>query len=328
MRHLLRRVGFYLIALWASVTLNFLIPRLAPGNPAELMIGRYQGRIGPQALHALEIQFGVTNAPLWSQYLQYLNNLLHGNLGYSIAYSMEPVTTAIRQELPWTLVLVTISLLISFGLGTLLGTIVAWKRGSLLEGLLPPVLTFLSAVPQFFLALLFLYFFAFTLGWFPLHGGYDTNSFTPDWSFGFITNAIWHAILPAFTFVIVSLAGWMLGMRNTMVTTLSEDYVLMAEAKGLPDHHVMLAYAARNAILPNITGFAIALGTVVTGQLLIEIVFSYPGIGFSLLQAVQDSDYALMQGIFLMLTLAVLVANFLVDLIYVILDPRVRQARS
>ncbi len=329
MAYLIRRMGFYLVALWASVTLNFFIPHLAPGNPAILLLGRYQGRIDPSALHSLEIQFGITNEPLWLQYIQYITNLLHGDLGISITYLPVPVVTIISQELPWTLVLVSISLILSFVIGTLLGVFVAWKRGSALESFLPPILTFISAVPQFFLGLVIVYVFAFNMGLFPVSGGFDTNAFdAPQWSWDFMLDAVYHALLPAITFIAVSLSGWMLGMRNAMVTTLNEDYVVMARAKGLSDARVMFAYAARNAIIPNVTGFAIALGSVVTGQLLIEIVFSYPGIGFALLQAVQNSDYALMEGIFLLLTLVILGANFLVDLLYSVLDPRIRIARS
>lgn len=327
MRHLLRRIGFYLIALWASITLNFFIPRLAPGDPASALIARMNGRIPPQALTALQIQFGVTHEPLWIQYIKYLNNLLHGNLGISYTYFPTPVTTMIAQELPWTLGLVTVSLLISFTLGTLLGALVAWRRGSFLDNLLPPAMTFISAIPYFSLALVLVYIFAFSLNWFPLNGGYD-KFMLPDSSPQFIASVIQHALLPAISFVLASIAGWMLGMRNAMVTTLAEDYVLMAEAKGLAPGRVVLAYAARNAILPNITGFAISLGAVVAGQFLIEIVFSYPGIGFALMQAVQNDDYPLIQGIFLLVTVAVLGANFLADLAYAALDPRVRQERG
>lgn len=327
MRHLLRRLGFYLIALWASLTLNFLIPRLAPGNPALIFVARFQGRIRPEAIHAIELQFGITHDPLWVQYFQYLNNLLHGNLGLSITYFPTPVAEAIGQELPWTLVLVMVSLVLSFALGTLLGIIIAWRRNSFLDSLLPPLMTFISAIPYFCLALILLYIFGFTLNWFPVSGGYD-RFISPDWSPDFISSAIQHAILPAITFVVASISGWMLGMRNAMIMTLSEDYVLMAQAKGLATRRVMINYAARNAILPNITGFAIALGQVVAGQLFLEIVFSYPGIGYSLFQAVQNSDYALMQGIFLIITVAVMSANFLVDMVYTVLDPRVRQERG
>ena len=327
MRHLLRRIGFYLVALWVAITVDFFIPRLAPGNPAELLIARFQGKLRPEALHSLEIAFGVSHDPLWVQYFQYLNQLGHGNLGISITYFPTPVATVIAQGLPWTLVLATVSVVISFVLGTLLGVVIAWRRGSALDTVVPPLLTFLSAVPYFWLALVFLYVLGFTLNLFPINGGYDigvTPGLTPD----FLASAVQHSLLPALTLVVSSIAGWVLGMRNAMMTTLSEDYVLMAEAKGLPQRQVMFAYAARNAILPNVTGFALALGFVVAGQLVTEIVFSYPGIGFSLLQAVSNSDYALLQGIFLIISLAVLTANFLADLLYTALDPRVRQGRG
>lgn len=327
MRHLLRRIGFYLVALWASITITFIIPRLSPINPAEALIARFQGKLRPDALHSLEIAFGISHEPLWVQYLQYLNQLAHGNLGVSITYSATPVTTVIAQGLPWTLLLATVSVVISFALGTFLGVVVAWRRGSVLDTTIPPLLTFFSAIPYFWLALILLYVLGFLLNWFPITGGYDidvTIGLTAD----FIGSAIYHSILPAITLIIGSVAGWVLGMRNAMITTLSEDYVLMAEAKGLPERQVMFSYAARNAILPNVTGFALALGFVVAGQLVTEIVFSYPGIGFRLLQAVANEDYALIQGIFLVIACAVLAANFLADLLYTTLDPRVRQGRG
>ena len=327
MRHLLRRIVFYLVALWAAVTLNFLIPRLAPGDPASTLIARFQGRIDPRALQALEVAFGISHASLWTQYFQYLNNLLHGNLGLSITYFPTPVSTVIAEDLPWTLGLVGLSAIISFAIGTLLGVIIAWKRGSVLDSILPPIMTFIAAIPYFWFALIVLYVLAFLLNLFPISGAYDTSlevGFSPD----FIVSLLQHALLPAFTIVVGSVSGWMLGMRNTMITTISEDYVLMAKAKGLAERRVMLAYAARNAILPNVTGFALALGFVVGGALLTEVVFSYPGIGFALLQAVQNSDFALLQAIFLIIVIAVLIANFIADLVYVALDPRVRQERG
>lgn len=325
MRHLTRRVGFYLIAIWASITLNFLIPRLAPGDPVQALIARMHGRISPQAAHALETAFGISHEPLWTQYVQYLNNLLHGNLGISVYAFPTPVSQVIAQDVTWTMVLVGVSLVLSFVIGTFLGVVIAWKRGSSFDAIFPPLFTFLSAIPYFWLALIMLYFLGYQLRWFPLNGGYDVTSTTPGWTPDFLMDAIYHAILPALTIVISSVAGWLLGMRNTMITTLSEDYVLMAQAKGLSERRVMFTYAARNAILPNITGFALSLGFVVSGSLLTEIVFSYPGIGYTLLQAVENQDYALIEGIFLVITLAVLVANFLADILYVFLDPRVRR---
>ncbi len=329
MRHLLRRVSFYVVALWVAVTLNFLIPRLSPGNPAQAMLSRLHGKASPQAIHALEILFGVnTHESLWSQYVQYIGNLLHGNLGVSITYLPSPVSAVITRDLLWTLILVGVTLVISFVIGTLLGALVAWRHGSALDSILPPMFTFLSAIPYFWLALIFLYVFGFTLGWFPIYGGYDANNTTPGFNLDFMVSALEHAILPAITIIIGSIASWILGMRNTMITTLSEDYVLMAEAKGLPERRIMLTYAARNAILPNITSFALSLGFVVSGALLTEIVFSYPGIGYALLQAVENKDYSLIEGIFLLIVIAVLAANFLADLAYVLLDPRVRHERG
>jgi peptide/nickel transport system permease protein len=324
MRQLLRRIGFYLAALWATITLNFFIPRLAPGNPAQDLMARLQGRLDPRSEHALEVAFGISHDSLWSQYIQYLNNLAHGQLGLSITYFPTPVATVIAQDLPWTLVLVGTSVIISFLIGTLLGVLIAWWRGSLLDSFLPPLMTFLAAIPYFWFALLALYFLGFVLNWFPIYGGYDL-SIAPGWNPDFILSAIQHALLPALTIVVASISGWLLGMRNTMITTLSEDYILLAKAKGLSERRIMLMYAARNAILPNITGFALSLGFVVSGALLTEIVFSYPGIGLALLQAVQNADYALLQGIFLFIAVAVLGANFLADLLYSVLDPRVRQ---
>jgi len=327
MRHLIRRIGFYLVALWASVTLNFIIPHLSPGNPAQALMARMRGKLSPQAQHALEISLGVNHDPLWSQYVQYINNLLHGNLGISITYLPTPVSVVIWQDLPWTLVLVGVALIISFIVGTVLGIIVVWRRG-FSDAVLTPFFTFLSAIPYFWLALVLLYIFGSQLNWFPIHGGYDTDNTVPGWNLDFLLSAVQYAILPAITIVIGSIAGWMLGMRNAMITTLSEDYVLMAEAKGLTSWKVMYTYGARNAILPNITAFALSLGFVVSGSLLTEIIFSYPGIGFTLLQAVENLDYALLQGIFLVITVAVLGANFLADLMYVVLDPRVRLGGS
>jgi len=326
-KYMLRRIGFYLVAIWAAVTINFFIPRLAPGDPATSLMARFQGRMNPQAIHALQLQFGISHDPLWVQYLQYLVQLLHGDLGTSFTYLPTPVTTVIAQEIPWTLMLIGISLLISFVLGSFLGALAAWKRGSFSDSFFLPLLTFTGAIPYFWLALVLLYLLGFILKWFPLNGGYDT-SVTLGFNSDFLTSAFLHGILPAGTIVLASLGGWMLGMRNAMITTLSEDYVLMARAKGLSDRRVMLSYAARNAILPSVTGFAISLGFVVGGSLLTEIVFSYPGIGFALLQGVLNNDYPLLQGIFLLIALAVLGANFLADLAYSVLDPRVRDGKG
>lgn len=331
MRRILRRLGVYLLAMWAAVTINFFLPRIAPGNPAQTIYDRLsqRGPVSPATLKALEIAFGYhPNEPLWVQYLSYLGNLLHGNLGISTNYYPTPVSTIIAQDLPWTLVLLTVSVLISFALGTLLGIVTAWRRGTALDSVLSSILTFFYSLLYPWLALLAVFFLAFSWGWFPFADGYDVGSVSVGWNGPFIASAVQHAILPALTLVVSTVAGWMLTMRNSMVTTLSEDYVTMARAKGLSTPRVMFGYAARNAILPSVTGFAIAVGAVVGGQLLVETVFSYPGIGYALFQAIQSQDYALADGILLLVIVVTVIMNLIVDMLYVLLDPRVRQERS
>jgi peptide/nickel transport system permease protein len=321
---------FYIFAVWIAITLDFFIPRLAPGDPVATIVGKMslKGNVSPDMRASLSAMFGLnTHDPLWLQYIKYLDALFHGNLGYSIQYFPTPVTKIIGQDIGWSIVLGGVAVVIGFVLGCLLGIIAAWKRGTVLGTMLSPVMNFLSAIPYFWLALIALYLFSYTFNWFPLSGGYDSANIDPGWTLDFIGSVIHHAFLPALTLVLSSLADWMLTMRNSMITTLSEDYVLMAQAKGLRESRVMFRYAARNAVLPNITGFAIALGAIVGGQLLTEMVFSYPGIGYALLQAVNQQDYAMIQGVFLIITVAVLGANFLADLLYVFLDPRVRQER-
>ncbi|NUR89855.1 MAG: ABC transporter permease [Nonomuraea sp.] len=323
MRFLFRRLAFYVVTAWAAITMNFLIPRLMPGSPENAILSRFTGQVSQDQIAAMKAQLGVSDASLLSQYGTYWKNLLHGDLGISVTYFPGHVSEVIGQSVWWTVVLVGVSTLIAFLLGTLLGVLAAWKRGSFLDHLLP-VTTFLAAVPYFWIALVTLSLFADELGWFPVSGGYRTE-LQVGWSGEFVSSALSHSVLPAATIVVSSIAGWLLGMRNMMLTTLSEDYVLVAEAKGLRTRRVMLGYAARNALLPNISGFAMSLGFIVSGSIVTETVFSYPGIGFQLYNAVLNNDYPLMQGLFLIITLMVLLANLIVDLCYVVLDPRVRQ---
>ncbi len=327
MRYVARRLVFYLAALWASITLNFVIPRLIPGNPAEAIFASHaqQMRGNSQALHALETTLGLSNDPLPLQYWHYLVNLAHGDLGTSFSYFPSQVTSIIANGLPWTIFLVGISSIIAFAVGVGLGTLVAWRRGGFLDTVLPPITLLMGSFPFFFFALLLLYMLAFQLKLFPLNGAY-TSGTMPNLSWTFIGDVLAHAILPAAAIVIVSIGGWILGMRNTMINVLSEDYVAMAEAKGLSDRRVMLMYAARNALLPQITGFALSLGYLVGGQILIEYVFSYPGVGYLLATAIGTQDYPLIQALLLIITLCVLLANLAADLLYGRLDPRVRAA--
>jgi peptide/nickel transport system permease protein len=326
MRFLVRRIVFYLVAGWAAITINFAIPRLMPGNPAEVLFSKFPS-LQPGALHALEVEFGIGHAGgLLHQYGQYLVDLAHGNLGLSVSYYPSRVSTIIAETLPWTLILVGTATIISFSVGTLLGIVAAWRRGGWFDRFLP-ALTFLQGVPYFFLALLLVDAVAIHFGWFPIQGGYS-EGLVPGWHWAFIGSAIYHSLLPAFTLVIASVAGWMLQMRNVMITTIGEDYVLTAQAKGLSSRRVVMTYAARNAILPNLSGFALSLGFVISGALIMEIVFSYPGIGLTLFNAVTSDDYPLMQGIFLIIALAVLVANLFADVIYVVADPRARSSEA
>jgi peptide/nickel transport system permease protein len=324
MRTIARRLAFYLATAVVAISIDFLLPRIIPGNPVDAILAHMQGAsISKATIAALDLQFGVgTKASVWAQYTHYWGNILHGNLGISTGNGFEPVATVIRAALPWTLGLVGVATVISFVLGTLIGVLVAWKRGSWLDNLLP-VTTFFQAAPYFFLAFLALDLFSTKLGWFPAGGGHQNLDF-PAFNWTYYTDVIDHAALPAFTIVLASAAGWIVGMRNVMITTMDEDYVLIAAAKGLPTRRVIW-YAARNAVLPSVSGFALAIGFIVSGALLTEIVFSYPGLGLLLVNAVSDSDYALLQGIFLIITFAVLAANLLADFVYVFLDPRTRQ---
>ncbi len=330
MRYLLRRAGFYLIALWAAVTFNFIIPRLMPGNPALAYIAKIHSQnVTTAQYNAMLQEFGVDpHVSVFKQYFDYVSALLHGQLGISVSQFPSQVSTILAQSLPWTLGLVGTAVILSFLIGTLIGMLVAWRRGSWYDTTVPPILTFFSAVPYFWMALALIYVFGVGLNWFPTDSGYDVFNVTPGWNSDFVGSVAQHAILPVITLVIGSLAGWVLTMRNTMITTLSEDYVLMAQAKGLPERRVMFNYAARNAILPSITSFSISLGLVVSGSLLTEIVFNYPGIGFALYNGVQGDDYPLVEGCFLVIALAVLAANFISELVYTFLDPRVRQGRN
>jgi peptide/nickel transport system permease protein len=326
-RFLLRRLGFYLLAAWVALTLNFFLPRLMPGDPATALFARFRGRLGPEAMQALREAFGLTDAPLVSQYFTYLGHALRGDLGVSVAYFPSPVTAVIGTGLIWTLFLAGTAVVVSFVIGTLLGVAAAWWRRGWLDTWLPSLLAFLGAFPYFWLAMVALYVLGFSLGWSPLGHAYG-DDLTPGFSLAFLADVARHAVLPVGTIVVATLGGWLLSMRNTMIATLGSDYVNLARAKGLPPARVALRYAARNALLPSVTGFGMSLGFVLGGSLLTEIVFSYPGQGYLLVQAVRSQDYPLMQGIFLVITLAVLGANWLVDVVYLWLDPRTRESGS
>ena len=327
MRFALRRLGFFVLTLWAAVTLNFFLPRMMPGNPALAMMAKFHGRISPQGLKALEVIFGVdSHQSLLSQYVHYLGQVATGNFGTSLFFYPQPVSQVVLKAIPWTLGLVGVATILAFVLGTGLGIVTAWRRGSRLDSVLPPVFVITSAIPYFWVGMMFILIFGIRLKWLPYTFGYDPTV-TPGVNGAFIGNVLEHAILPALALLLTTIGTWILTMRNTMVSVLAEDYVRMARAKGLPGRRIMYDYAARNAILPNLTGFAMSLGFVVGGAILIEYVFDYPGVGYMLLQAVQNEDYPLMQALFLLITVAVLVAILLSDIATALLDPRTRSAR-
>lgn len=328
MSYILRRFAFYLVAAWASITLNFFLPRWMPGDPGTVLmgqLGRQGTNVQPEVIEAMRQAYGMSDDPLIFQYFDYMRNILRGEFGISTSWFPAPVTEVISTGVQWTVILMGTALLISFVLGCILGVIGAWKRGSWMDNITPPVFVFLGSIPYFWIAPLLLFAFSFHFGWFPARHAYNTD-LAPTWTFEYIGSVLSHMVLPVFSIVLVSVGGWLLGMRNTMIAILSEDYVTMAEAKGLSGRRVMFGYGARNALLPTLTSFGMSLGFILSGSLFTEMVFAYPGLGYLLINSVRQLDYPLMQGLFMMITFAVLIANFIIDILYVRLDPRIRQS--
>ena len=323
MRYITRRLGLFLVTLWAALTVNFIIPWVMPGNEATAVLATYHG-VNPAALHALQIEFGVNvHQNIIVTYLQYIANCFTGQFG--ITAQRNPVITEILSKVPWTLGLVGVTTVIAFAAGTLVGAVSAWKRGGRLDGILPPLLFIVASFPVFFVGLLLIFGLAVTLNWFPLASNYSIGA-TPSLSLSFIGDVLDHAILPGAALVIVTAGLWIYSMRNNMISTLAEEYVKMGRAKGLPTWRIMFDYAARNAILPNLTGFAMQLGYVLGGSILIEYTFSYPGLGYLFYTSTTDHDLPLMQALFLFYTFAVLICVLLADLLTAGLDPRTREA--
>jgi peptide/nickel transport system permease protein len=328
MRYVGRKVALFVITLWGAITLNFLLPRLMPGSPVDAALGKLASSGVPitnAVRHAVEIQLGAPHGSLLSQYGDYLNSIVHFNFGSSYSFPSESVAQTIGKAAPWTLALIGVTTIVAFIIGTLLGVYAGWRRGKTADTTVTLGATFFAAFPPFWLGLLLLFVFAFKYTLFPIKGGYSPGA-TPSLSPSFLADAVYHSIIPAVTLAVTTLSGWVFGMRNNMINTLGEDYVTFAEANGLRTRTVALLYAARNALLPNVTAFGLSLGAVVGGSVLVEGVFSYPGLGNLLYIAVSNHDFPLMQALFLVITVSMLVAIFIVDLIYVRLDPRVRQA--
>lgn len=323
MRFVSRRAVTFVLTLWGALTVNFLIPRLMPGTEASAALATMRG-VNPTALHALEIEFGVNvHHSLVASYFIYLRNCATGQFGVDI--SGVSVVHEIVSTMPWTIALVGVTTVIAFILGTLVGVVSAWWRGGRLDGILAPLMFIFATFPVFFIGLLLIFAFAVKLHWLPL-GSNFTIGVVPSFTLSFIGDVLDHALLPALSLVVVTAGLWVFSMRNNMITTIAEDYIKMARAKGLSTSRIMFNYAARNAILPNLTGFAMQMGYVLGGAIVIEYLFSYPGLGYLFFTSATAHDLPMMQGLFLFYTLAVLVCVLIADLATAVLDARTRES--
>jgi peptide/nickel transport system permease protein len=328
MAYYARKTGYFLLTLWAAITLNFIIPRLQPGDPAEIMVTQLTGRgeVDPAQVAAIKTMLGYGDDNVFVAYWQYLQQLASGDLGISFTYFPIPVVDVIGNALPWTLVLVGLTQILAFVLGTLAGAFAAWRRNSKFDTTISVGSTFVGNLQSVWIGLIVLFLFAYTFGWFPASGGYGYTD--QGWSPEHIADVISHGFLPALTLMVTAPIGFILSMRNTMVQVLGEDYIRLASAAGLKDRTLALGYAARNALLPVVTGFALSLGVLMGGSILIETVFDYPGMGRLMGEATSNRDFPLMQAILLATIIIVLTANFIVDLLYPLIDPRARRAKA
>lgn len=325
--YVVRRIGLFIIVLWGAATLNFIIPRLAPGDPVRERLyemasqGGYLQQGIEEMVKAYDKEFGL-DQPLYVQYFRYLWDVAHFNFGYSLAQYPTKVLPLILAALPWTIGLLLVSTVLAFLVGTILGALMAWPRAPVfLQYLVGPLLT-LSAIPYYLLGLILIYVLAISQKVFPLSGGYTVGTI-PTLNLAFVLDILQHSALPALSIILAAIGFWAIGMRGMMVTTEGEDYMTMAEAKGLSGTWIFYRYALRNAILPQVTALAIALGYVVSGSVLVEVVFGYPGIGSLLYKAISGSDYFVIYGIVFIVILAISLATLIIDLVYPLLDPRI-----
>jgi len=326
--YLLRRLLLLFLVLWTAATVNFLIPRLTPRNPVrermiqQLQAGGYLEQRFEEMVQAWEEKFGL-DQPVWKQYLNYMRDTLRLDLGYSFAYFPRRVMDLVGAALPYTIGLLGTTTLITFTLGSLLGALIAWPRSPrFLQYLLAPLMM-ISSVPFYLVGLVLIYYLAFRAKLFPIGGAHDIGTI-PRLSFSFLLETARYSILPAISMILAGLGGWALGMRGMMVTVQGEDYMVLAEAKGLKRVRLFFRYGMRNALLPQVTGLALSLGHIVSGAVLIELVFGYPGVGGLLAQAIRQFDYPTIYGIVYMVILGIAVATLLLDLFYPLLDPRIR----
>ncbi|HXF64081.1 MAG TPA: ABC transporter permease [Caldilineaceae bacterium] len=329
--YLVQRIFQLLLIVVIAVTINFILPRLIPGDPVETALATkiaVSGNVSvdvQKVAEAYRAKFGL-DQPLWKQYLNYWQDILRLDFGVSLVDFPEPVINQIRSALPWTVGLLTMATLISFVLGSILGALLAWPRTpAIFQPLVSPLLL-LSTIPYFLLGIILLWLFAVEWRLFPAGGGFSPTRI-PGRDLGTVLDILYHSILPALSLVLGAVGAWAIGMRAMMISVLGEDYVTFAEAKGLPARRIFLWYGMRNALLPQVTQLALALGGVIGGAVLVEAMFSYPGIGTLLFSAIAGKDYFVIQGIVLMLILSLAGALFIIDLIYPLLDPRIRYHR-
>jgi peptide/nickel transport system permease protein len=332
--YLVKRLLLFLVVVWVAATINFVLPRLSGGNAirSQLTQQAAQGGYVQANIDAMvaefDKEFGL-DKPLWEQYLTYLWNIAHLDFGFSMASYPMRVSTLMAGALPWTLALLGISTAISFALGNFFGALLAWPKTPrfLVNVLLPPFLT-LSAVPYYMLGLVLLWIFAFQTRWFPIFGAYTPGTI-PDWSdFEFWKDVAWHMVLPSLSIVLSALGFWALGMRAMMVTVQHDDFVQFADAKGLKGQTVFVRYAGRNALLPQLTALGLTIGHILSGALLVEIVFSYPGIGGVLYHSIRAYDYFAIQGIVFGVIVSITLATLILDLVYPKIDPRISYGKS
>lgn len=323
----LKRVGLLLMIIWTAATLNFLIPKITPRNPLReklMMEASRSGYIPPgfdEMVKAYEVKFGL-DLPIWRQYLNYMSDMARLDLGFSISNFPKTVGEMIGEALPWTIGLLTVTTAISFLLGSLLGALISWPRSPAWLRFLAPPLLMLSAVPFYLLGLILIYFVAFRWKLLPLGGGYSIG-IARSFSVSFALDVLKHALLPALAIILASTGGWAIGMRGMMVTVQGEDYMIFGEAKGLKGWRLFYKYAVRNALLPQVTGLALSFSYIVSGAVLVELVFGFPGIGSLLARAIQQLDYFTIYGVVFILIVAIGVAMFIMDMIYPLLDPRI-----
>ena len=330
--YLAKRFGVFVLILWLAATLNFFLPRLSGQDPVRATLLQ-QAQLGGYVQAGLEAmvkeyeqRFGL-DKPLWRQYLTYLSDVARLDFNYSVSTYPRTVNEIILEAIPWTVGLLGTTTVLSFAIGTFLGALLAWPRAPGWMRYLMPPLWALHAIPFFLLGLILMYLLAFQIKLFPMLGGYTPGSF-PGWTLEFALDVVTHSLLPAMSIVLVATGGWALAMRGMMVTTQGEDYVTFAEAKGLKSRTIFLRYCVRNAILPQTTALALALGQILSGAVLVEVIFNYPGVGTLLFRAIRENDHFLIQGIVFLVIVALGMTTLILDVLYPWLDPRISYRRS